>query len=108
MTDLPPPPPRARPDTWVPPPPGAELGDAGPPVNSLAVASLVLAVLVPGVGSLLAVVLGHISLHQIGRGKGRPHHRGLAIAGLLFGYGGLATAALAYFALAGLSESAWP
>jgi hypothetical protein len=37
-------------------------------------------------GSLAAVVLGHIGLYQVQRSEGRLHGAGLAIAGLLLGY----------------------
>jgi hypothetical protein len=62
---------------------------ATPGTNGLAIAALVLGILwLYWVGSILAVIFGHISLSQI-------HHtrqggRGLAIAGLVLGYVGLA------------------
>lgn len=57
--------------------------------NGLAIASFVLSLLtLCGIGSLLGVVFGHISLGQIKRGRQRG--RGLAIAGLVLGYLGLA------------------
>jgi hypothetical protein len=37
-------------------------------------------------GSLAAVILGHIGLYQVQRSEGRLHGMGLAIAGLLLGY----------------------
>ena len=61
--------------------------------NGLAVASLVLGILtLCGIGSFLAVVFGHTALSQI---KKDPYQqgRGLAIAGLVLGYIGLAIAA---------------
>ena len=61
--------------------------------NGLAVASFVLSlVTLCGIGSLLGVIFGHISLGQI---KRKPQGgRGLAIAGLVLGYLGLAAAVL--------------
>ncbi|MDQ1602221.1 MAG: hypothetical protein QOE01_66 [Actinomycetota bacterium] len=59
------------------------------PTNGLAVASLVLGILwLFWLGSLLAVIFGHIALSQIRRrGEGG---RGMAIAGLVLGYIGVA------------------
>lgn len=61
--------------------------------NGFAIASLVLGILwLYWVGSILAVVFGHIALVQTReRGQGG---RGLAIAGLVLGYLGLATLVL--------------
>jgi hypothetical protein len=76
----PPPAPPARP-TFV---------RASAPTNGLAIASLVLGLLwMWWMGSVLAVVFGHISLKQIARSG--QSGRGLAIAGLVLGYIGLAT-----------------
>jgi hypothetical protein len=61
--------------------------------NGLAVASLVLGILWIGwLGSVLAVVFGHIALRQIG--DERNTGRNLAIAGLALGYVGMLTLAL--------------
>jgi hypothetical protein len=62
--------------------------------NGFAIASLVLGVLwLAWLGSILAVVFGHIALRQIG---GEPNKgRSLAIAGLALGYVGMLTLALA-------------
>jgi hypothetical protein len=63
-------------------------------VNPLAIASLVCGILwICWIGSLLAVVLGHLSLRQIRRRQ--DGGRGLAIAGLVFGYVGLLALAAA-------------
>jgi hypothetical protein len=57
--------------------------------NGLAIAALVLGILwVYWVGSILAVIFGHVALSQIHRS--RQGGRGLAIAGLVLGYVGLA------------------
>lgn len=58
--------------------------------NGLAIASMVLGIVwVYWLGSILAVVFGHVALSQI---KRNPHQtgRGMAIAGLVLGYLGLA------------------
>lgn len=59
----------------------------GPGTNGLAIASLVLGILwLYWVGSLLAVIFGHVALADIAKtGKGG---KGLAIAGLVLGYVG--------------------
>lgn len=73
-------------------------GQAPPPVpgtNGLAIASLVLGALwLFWIGSLLAVVFGHIALHQIRRSHGWQQGRGLAIAGVVLGWVGIAVLAL--------------
>jgi hypothetical protein len=56
--------------------------------NGLAIAALVLGILwLYWVGSILAVVFGHIALSQIHHS--RQGGRGMAIAGLVLGYVGL-------------------
>lgn len=65
-----------------------------PTTNGLAIASLVLGILwLYWVGSILAIIFGHVALHQIG--ERRQGGRGLAIAGLVLGYIGLAFLVLA-------------
>ena len=69
--------------------------------NGLAVASLVLGILwIYWVGSLLAVIFGHVALGQIKNSGGRQGGRGLAIAGLTLGWVGFGFLALALFAVA--------
>ncbi len=94
--DLPqyPPPPSAAPN-WV---------RANPPVpprtSGMAVASLVLGLLgwwLCGIGSLLAVIFGHQALSQINASNGMVTGRGMAIAGLVLGYLGLAAILLIFF-----------
>jgi hypothetical protein len=76
----------------------------GPPVftgpmrrtNGFAIASIVTGVLwMWWLGSVLAVVFGHVALRQIGASGGRQGGRGLAIAGLALGYLGILVAACA-------------
>jgi Domain of unknown function (DUF4190)/Domain of unknown function (DUF1707) len=72
---------------------------SSPPTNGLAVASLVVGCLwVWWIGSLLAVVFGHVALNQIAR-TGQSG-RGMAIAGLVLGYIGLSTLLFAMLAVA--------
>ena len=71
----------------------------------MSVASLVLGILsIPlfcsyGVLAVLAIVFGHIALHQIKRSMGQQGGRGMAIAGLVCGYIGLALVVLLVVAL---------
>ncbi len=59
--------------------------------NGLAVASLVAGIFwVWWLGSVLAVVFGHVALNQIEKSGGRESGRGMAIAGLVLGYMGVA------------------
>jgi hypothetical protein len=59
--------------------------------NGLAVASLVLGLVwFFWIGSVLAVIFGHVALGQIGASSGWQRGRGWAIAGLLVGYLALA------------------
>jgi hypothetical protein len=67
--------------------------------NGLAIASLVVGLLwMWWIGSVLAVVFGHVALNQIARSG--QSGRGLAIAGLVLGYVGLATMLVTIFVVA--------
>ena len=76
-----------------------------PPTNGLAIGSLITAVLwMGGIGSFLAVILGHLALRQIGRAEGRQAGRGVAVAGLTLGYLGLLLPLMfALFAIVGFT-----
>jgi hypothetical protein len=85
-TDVTPPPPPPEPLVFVRP---------GHRVNSLAIVSLVSALLWMGwLGSVAAIITGHIALGQISRSAGTETGRGAAIAGLCIGY--FAIAALVF------------
>jgi Domain of unknown function (DUF4190) len=59
--------------------------------NAFAVASMVIGILwLFWIGSLLAVIFGHVSLGQIKRSNGLQTGRGMAIAGLTLGWISLA------------------
>ncbi len=60
-----------------------------PTTNGLAIASLVcsLATMVTCITCIPGVILGHVALGQIKHSKGAQEGRGLAIAGLVVGYG---------------------
>ena len=86
------------------PPPGYPgYPPQGPGNNGMAIASLVLGIVwIYWLGSLLAVIFGHVALGQIKRsGQGG---RGLAIAGLVLGYVGMAV--LVVFIIIGIGLAA--
>jgi Domain of unknown function (DUF4190) len=88
-----PPPPPAPPvrtggfiatDVWTP-----------PKTNPMAIASLALSLFwLGGLGSVGAVVLGHMAKREIARSQGRQTGANLATAGLVIGYIGLVIMAL--------------
>ena len=60
--------------------------------NGKAVASLIFGLLwIFGLGSFVAVVLGHMATREIDRSQGRQGGRGIAVAGLILGWLGLAS-----------------
>ena len=73
--------------------------------NGLAIASMVLGILwLYWIGSILAIVFGHIALSQIDKSQGRVGGRGMAIAGVVLGWIGAAILVLAIiFAVAASS-----
>lgn len=78
----------------APPPPPVPYAYAIPPArqtNGLAIASLTAGILWFGwLGSIAAVICGHVALAQIKRSNGRETGQGLAITGLVFGWFGVA------------------
>jgi hypothetical protein len=103
--DLLPPPPPAPPVYQQPYggyPPPVQYQSPPPPTNGMAIASLVAGILwLSWVGSAAAVVFGHVALKQIKESGGREGGYGLAVAGLVLGYMGLAVLALVLLAVAG-------
>jgi hypothetical protein len=92
---------------------GAAWGPPAPPVqsqvvvyqgngtNGLAIASLVLGIIwIYWIGSILAVIFGHVALNQLGKPDNQQGGRGMAIAGLVLGYIGLAIVALVIVGIA--------
>jgi len=89
VADVSPPPPPAP---LAPPPYAPYPAPVCQTTNGLAVASLIAGFFWLGwLGSILAVIFGHIALGQIKRSGGREGGSGLAIAGLVLGYMGVAT-----------------
>ncbi len=75
----------------TPPPDPLVFLRPGSRVNTLSIVSLVAGLLWLGwLGSVAAVVTGHIALHQISRSAGTESGRPAALVGLCFGYCGLA------------------
>ena len=90
-------PPAYPPPQW-PPAPGQP---AYPPfpvqtkTNGFAIASLVLGIVwIYWIGSILALVFGYIAKGQIDRSGGRESGRGMAVAGIVLGWIGVAVLAL--------------
>ena len=90
----PPPPPPGMYQTPMPAQPGLP-GDAygmpmgQPQTSGKAIGSLVcgiMGLLIPLIGGVVAIVLGHLGLSEIKRSAGRLKGDGLAIAGLVMGY----------------------
>jgi hypothetical protein len=103
---LPPPPSVAPPP---PPPPPAAWGTyagpygAAPPTrtNGFAIASMVLGILwIYWIGSILALVFGYIAKNQIDNSRGSQSGRGMAIAGIVLGWVGIAAIVLVVIAVA--------
>jgi len=79
--------------------------DAGTPrqTSALAVVSLVSGILgwlpLPVIGSIIAIVTGHLARGEIRRDPGRLEGDGMALAGLILGYGALALGVFALLAV---------
>jgi Domain of unknown function (DUF4190) len=87
------PPPQQYPAQQYPPPQPPYVYAARPTYDGLAITSFILGLLwLSWLGSIAAVILGHIALRNIRRTHASG--RGLAIAGLVLGYIGLSTLAL--------------
>ena len=88
------PPPPAAPYVapgYMPPPPGYGQPPVGQSTNGLAIASLVLGIVwVFGIGSILAVIFGFVGRKQIRQSGGRQGGGGMAIAGIVLGFVGVA------------------
>jgi hypothetical protein len=100
-------PPEQAPGSQLPPPSFTAYSPYGAPVgptstNGLAIASMVLGILwLYWIGSILALVFGYVAKGQIDRSGGRQTGRGMAIAGIVLGWIGVAVAViLIVFAIA--------
>ena len=72
--------------------------------NGFAIASLVLSIVFWGIGSILAIIFGFLALKGIKRSQGAEKGRGLAIAGISVGFGGIVLAVIAVIALVGVFD----
>ena len=94
-------------------PANATEGRSGPPArtetNGFAVASLVLGIVwVMGVGSILALVFGYVAKGQIDTSGGTQTGRGMAVAGIVLGWVGVAfLVAMIVLMIAGVSMMPW-
>jgi len=81
-------------DAYSPPPPAAAYPPPAPVsrgTNGFSIASLVLGIVwIYWVGSILALVFGYIAKSQIDRSGGAQGGRGMAIAGIVLGWIGIA------------------
>jgi hypothetical protein len=69
--------------------------------NGLAVAALVLGIIwIYWIGSILAVIFGHVAKGQIDRSGGTQAGRGMAIAGIVLGWIGVGVLMLGIVAFA--------
>ena len=78
---------------YAPYPSYPQSGYPAPSTNGLAIAALVLSIVgwVPcGVGSVVAVILGFVARSQIRQSQGRQGGDGLALAGIILGFVGVA------------------
>lgn len=86
---MPPPPVAGAPQAYQPPVYGSAPAQAT--VAGLAIASMVLGIVwIYWIGSVLAIIFGHVALRQIRNSNGWKTGRGMAIAGVTLGYVGLA------------------
>ena len=93
-------PPSTMPYPQVAPMPYPQVAPMPPRTNGLAVASMVLGILcLYGIGSILALVFGYQAKGQIERSGGRQSGRGMAIAGIVLGWIGLALMAFLIIAV---------
>jgi type IV pilus assembly protein PilA len=77
-------------DATVPPTAAAQAIVGKPPTSGKAIASLVCGIFGFFLGSIAAVILGHMALSEIRKSAGRLRGAGIATAGLVLGYLGIA------------------
>jgi hypothetical protein len=78
-------------------------GNSGYAIASLVLSILGLVVILPVIGSILGIIFGHLSLNEIKNSNGQLEGRGMAIAGLVIGYGALALGLLLVCAIAAIA-----
>src|SRR3954471_9715404 len=98
-------PPQPAPTVYYPPPAYVAYPAPAPArsTNGMAIASLVLGLLwLYGVGSILAIVFGHVAMSQIDGSNATQSGRGMALAGAILGYIGAAVTVLLLIVAASL------
>jgi Domain of unknown function (DUF4190) len=100
-------PPQPAPTVYYPPPAyvayPAPVPAPARSTNGMAIASLVLGLLwLYGVGSILAIVFGHVAMSQIDGSNATQSGRGMALAGAILGYIGAAVTVLLLIVAASL------
>lgn len=74
-----------------------------PPTNTMAIVSLVAGILgwvmIPILASIVAVITGHMARTQIKQSMGAEGGDGLAVAGLILGYAGIAINCLVFLGI---------
>jgi Domain of unknown function (DUF4190) len=86
--------PRPAPTRPYPPPLGVR-------TNGLAIAAMTCGILwFTWIGAVLAVIFGHVARRQIGEARGWQRGDGMALAGMVLGYSGLAVLLFTVLALA--------
>ena len=84
------PPPTFQPSAYVPPVAGPSSYSGVPQTSGKAIGSLICGIINVFPLSVVAIILGHLSLSEIKKSAGRLKGQGLAIAGLVLGYLGIA------------------
>jgi uncharacterized membrane protein SpoIIM required for sporulation len=76
------------------------------PNSNMALASLILGILgwtiIPTIGSIAAIITGHMAKNEIKNSMGALGGEGMATAGLVLGYANIAIAVCACLAIAGM------
>jgi hypothetical protein len=81
-------------------PPAGSAYAGAPRTNGMAIASLVLGIVwLYWIGSILALIFGYVAKKEIDRSGGRETGRGLAIAGIVLGWIGVALGVIAIIAV---------
>ena len=76
------------------------------PNSNMAIASMVLGILgwtiLPGLASIVSIITGHMAKNEIKGSKGQLGGDGMATAGLIMGYAGIAIGLCVCLAMAGM------
>jgi hypothetical protein len=82
----------------------ASVSSVPPPASGLAIVSLIFGIVswfaLPLIGSLVAIITGHMARSEIKRTQGRIGGRGFTVAGLILGYSSIGLICLAVMSIA--------